>query len=66
MNWLKRVLFKVFRGAVETLVGEALDKALTEVHEEIDANFKGDEAEALKSGTFLLKQRITLVLREKL
>lgn len=67
MNWFKKVIRKAFRGMLETLVSEALDKALSEVHEEIEKSFSDEAQQAtLKTGTFLLKQRLHIVIRERL
>ncbi len=67
MNWFRSILRKAFRGMLESLVTEALDRALAEVHAEIESSFSDpDKQAALKTGTFLLKQRLHLVIRERL
>lgn len=67
MKWFRSILRKAFRGMLESLVTEALNKALAEVHADIESSFPDPETQAaLKSGTFLLKQRLHLVIRERL
>jgi hypothetical protein len=67
MNWFRSLMRKAFRGMLESLVSESLDKALAEVHADIESSFSDpDKQAALKSGTFLLKQRLHLVIRERL
>ena len=67
MGWVREIFAKAFRGLIESLVSEAVDRALAEVHDEIEEHFPDeDQQAALKSGTFLLKQRLHVVIRERL
>jgi hypothetical protein len=65
MKWLRELVMKILRGAIDQAVQEALDKAVEELNAEIDAQFKGDERAALKSGVNLLRDRAALVIRSK-
>jgi hypothetical protein len=67
MNWLKAMLLKVFRGVLEEIVQESMEKVVIELNEEIDARFVDATKRAvLKSGIAMLRQRVTLVIRERL
>ena len=64
MKWLKDLLSKMFRSAIETLVREALDKAVEELNEEIDnSNSTEDEKRTLKSGIVMLRNKAQLKIR---
>jgi len=67
MSWLKSMLLKVFRGVLETIVQEALEKAVSEINEEIDLRVEdADQRSALKSWIVILRQRAVLMVRERL
>lgn len=67
MDWLRSILLKVFRSAIDQLVQEALDKAVKELNEEIDGAFEEERERAtLKSGIAMLRSRVSLAVRERL
>jgi len=67
MSWLKKVLLKVFRSALEQIVQEAMEKTIKELNTEIDEVFKDEqERRILKSGIVMLRSRLLVVIRERL
>lgn len=67
MNWLRSTLLKIARNAIDQLIQEAMDSAIKELNEEIDAAFEDErERAALKSGIVMLRQRVALAIRERL
>jgi len=64
MKWLKDLLAKIFQSAIDTLIQEALDKAVAELNEEIDnSTSTDDEKRTLKSGIVLLRNKVQLKIR---
>jgi hypothetical protein len=58
---------KIARNAIDQLIQEAMDSAIKELNEEIDAAFEDErERAALKSGIVMLRQRVALAIRERL
>lgn len=67
MNWLKSVLMKIFRGAIEQLVQESLDKTVAELTEEINDSFEDEkERETLISGIVMLRNKVVDQIQERL
>ena len=67
MSWLKAMLLKAFRGVLEQIVQEALEKAISEINKEIDLRVEdADQRSTLKSWITVLRQRVGLMLRERL
>jgi hypothetical protein len=67
MNWLREALFKILKSAIDTLVQEAMDKAIKELNEEIDASFEDEkERESLKFGIAMLRARVSIAIQERL
>jgi hypothetical protein len=67
MDWLRSTLLKIFRGAIDQLVQEALEKTVKELNEEIDATFQDErERSTLKSGIAMLRARVSTAIRERL
>ena len=67
MKWLRSLVLKAFRSAIDVLVQEALETAVSELHEEIDAVFADEQERAtLKSGIAMLRSRVSVALRERL
>ena len=67
MNWFSSTLLKLARSAIDQLVQEAMELAVRELNEEIDAQFEDErERSALKSGIAMLRTRVSLAIRERL
>jgi len=67
MNWVKKILIKLFRSAFESFIQEALDKATLELSDDLDRAFpKEEDRRIVKSGIELLKQRLSVTIRERL
>lgn len=67
MKWLRETLLKILRSAIDQLVQDALEKAVSELNEEIDATFEDErERVTLKSGIVMLRSRVGVLIRERL
>jgi len=67
MSWLKSMLLKMFRGVLEAIIQEALEKAVSEINKEIDLRVEdADQRSTLKSWIVMLRQRVVLMIRERL
>lgn len=67
MKWLRNLLLKVLRSAIDQFVQEALEKAVNELSIEIDEAIKTEQERAmLKSGIALLRSRVSVAIRERL
>ena len=66
MKWLKDLLAKIFRSAIDILIQESLDKAVAELNEDIDnSDSTQDEKRTLKSGIVLLRNKVQLKIRKR-
>lgn len=67
MKWIRDTLLKILYSTIDQIVQEALEKAVSELNEEIDKVFEDEQERAtLKSGIAMLRTRAALKIRETL
>tara|TARA_R110000751_G_scaffold74035_3_gene149823 strand:- start:274 stop:477 length:204 start_codon:yes stop_codon:yes gene_type:complete len=67
MKWIKKKLLSIARTALEEFLEAAMEKASSELMEDIDeSDVEPEQREALKAGVVMLRTRISQAVSERL